>query len=156
MKTLITWNYYKDISPFNEDNSEDAPFWFNKYQDIAITSILNNMFPNEHIFPSSIEEMGLLKDKYNGKNLKDEVKEAIVYQIDYVKDGYIRHITNPTEDLISGTVNRFSRGPLSAQELETYLNKLCHTTYIKLLSIGWIYRGLNRPLNKQLFYNEEE
>ena len=152
MKTLISWEEYKNISPFydNEEDLNEAPSWFNKYQDIAITSIINNMYPNEHIFPNSIEELGLLKDKY-----KDVVKEAIAYQIDYVKDGYIGHITNPTEDLVSGTVNRLSRGPLSSQELETYLNKLCHTSYIKLLNIGWIYRGLNRPLNKEVFYNEE-
>ena len=150
MYTLITWNYYKQISPFNDEDSEEAPSWFNKYQDIAITSIRNNMFPNQHIFPISAEEIELLKNEY-----KDVVKESIVYQIDYVKDGYIKYITNPIDNLVSGTVNRLSRGPLSATELETYLNKLCNTTYQKLLDIGWIYRGLNIPLNKQLFYNEE-
>ena len=151
MHILITWEYYKQISSFNDEDLEKAPSWFNKYQDIAITSIRNNMFPNQHIFPNSTVEIESLKNEY-----KDVVKESIVYQIDYVKDGYIKYITDPMDSLVSGTINRASRGPLSATELETYLNKLCNTTYQKLLDIGWIYRGLNRPLNKQLFYKEGE
>lgn len=147
LELVIDWTTYKEKSWTNSDNSEEAPSWFNKYQMDALDTIVNHMFVNKYIFPHNATELADLKDEFI-----DDVKRAIVCQIDYVKDVYAGISRNPIEEIRSASINRLAEGPIDPITIQHFLDALAPSTKKILLRLGWLYKGVSRRLNRDYFY----
>lgn len=146
MELLVNYKEYCDTLNIKYDEGTETPDWFDNYQYLALAIISSNM-AQLHLFPQSYSMFLMLKDDY-----KKQFTRALCNQIQFINNN-IDIFNDPVAMEISSTIGNYSRTGLGPMDVAKFQTKICPITYAELLSMGWLFAGIDKKLPLQMFYD---
>lgn len=146
MEILVNYEEYCKNLNLPWDESTTTPDWFDNTEYLALAIISTNM-AQLHLFPQSYAMFLMLKPDYSKQFVR-----ALCNQIRFINDN--RDLfEDPISLQFSNTIGNYSRTAMSPNEVMWYQSRLCPVTQMTLLSMGWLYAGIDRKIPMEEYYN---